>query len=71
MRTKSVAGLLFFDSKLRFSERIYNNYENVFFPSRYYTCVDYGWDRDMWVASDSTGETHEIRLEKHAVHEKD
>ena len=40
----------FSDSTLRFSERIYNNYENVSFPSRYCTCVDYGWDRDMWVA---------------------
>ena len=71
MRTKSVAGLVFSKSTLRFSERIYYNYEKVFFPSRYYTCVDYGWDRDMWVASDSTGETDKIRLEKHAVHEKD
>ena len=61
----------FSDSTLRFSERIYNNYENVSFPSRYCTCVDYGWDRDMWVAWDSTGETHEVRLKEHAINEKD
>ena len=49
MRTKSVAGLVFFKSTLRFSERIYDNHGKIFFPSRHYTCVDYGWDRDMWV----------------------
>ena len=33
-------------------------------------CVDYDWDRDFWVVSDS-GKTRETTPEKHAVHEKD